>query len=483
MSADQRRDLALQALTHSEKITVLAEKTHVSRKYVYSQRKHAEQALDTAFAQPDIDEEKVLFTVHVTKTFVQMMVLVLILRCRSPYRGVQDFFKDLFGFHLSLGTIHNIVVTAAEQAKVINAQEEEYLKRIRQGLLDEIFQSHLPVLAGVDPFSMYCFLLSQEKKRDGDTWGLLLLELFYKGLKLDTTTTDGGKGMRAGLKIVYPNTPCHADVFHPMMAMSRMCTYLENKAYGASNQTYKLENKMQRAKRKTKGQTISKKLALARKKELNAIQLVDNLQILTDWLRCDVLALCGEPAAVRQELFDFIVAELKARESLCSHRIKPIRKALESQRDDLLAFVVQLDEALEQIAKTHSISLQDVRQLVQMLGLSPWDGSYWKTEVQCRDALGQKYQLVLQDVQAALARIVRASSLVENLNSRLRHYFFLRRHLGADYLALLRFYLNHHRFTRSRKDRQGKSPAEMLLGKDQPHWLEQLGYKLFCWNA
>jgi hypothetical protein len=30
---------------------------------------------------------------------------------------------------------------------------------------------------------------------------------------------------------------------------------------------------------------------------------------------------------------------------------------------------------------------------------------------------------------------VRASSVIENLNSRLRNYFFLRRHLGADYLV------------------------------------------------
>jgi hypothetical protein len=34
---------------------------------------------------------------------------------------------------------------------------------------------------------------------------------------------------------------------------------------------------------------------------------------------------------------------------------------------------------------------------------------------------------------------VRASSVVENLNGRLRTYFGLRRHLGADYFDLLRF--------------------------------------------
>jgi hypothetical protein len=43
----------------------------------------------------------------------------------------------------------------------------------------------------------------------------------------------------------------------------------------------------------------------------------------------------------------------------------------------------------------------------------------------------------------------RSSSLVENLNSQLRNYFTLRRHLGTSYLDLLRFFLNHRRFPRS----------------------------------
>ena len=92
---------------------------------------------------------------------------------------------------------------------------------------------------------------------------------------------------------------------------------------------------------------------------------------------------------------------------------------------------------------------------------------------------------------AELARhTVRASSLVENLNSRLRNYYYyyyffflLRRHLGPDYLALLQFFLNHRRFLRSeRPERAGKSPAELLNGSPHPHWLEMLGYVRFSRN-
>ena len=48
----------------------------------------------------------------------------------------------------------------------------------------------------------------------------------------------------------------------------------------------------------------------------------------------------------------------------------------------------------------------------------------------------------------------------ENLNSRMRTYFTLRRQLGSSYLDLLQFFLNHRRFMRSRVDRQGKSARE-----------------------
>jgi len=86
-------------------------------------------------------------------------------------------------------------------------------------------------------------------------------------------------------------------------------------------------------------------------------------------------------------------------------------------------------------------------------------------------------------VLEAMTDVPRASSLVENLNSRLRNYFFLRHHIGNGYLDLLRFYLNHHRFDRSDRDeRVGKSPVELLSGQNHAHWLELLRFQRFQRN-
>jgi hypothetical protein len=108
------------------------------------------------------------------------------------------------------------------------------------------------------------------------------------------------------------------------------------------------------------------------------------------------------------------------------------------------------------------------------------DPRRWTEEAAIQKDLRGRIHEIRAAVAALADRTVRASSLVENLNSRLRNYFFLRRHLGPDYLALLQFFLNHRRLERSdRAERVGKTPAEILTRQSHPHWLEMLGFTLF----
>ena len=74
----------------------------------------------------------------------------------------------------------------------------------------------------------------------------------------------------------------------------------------------------------------------ARRAEAEAIALADEVALLARWLRHDILAVAGPEYAIRRDLFDFVVAELRAREPACPHRIRPVRTLLENQRDNLL---------------------------------------------------------------------------------------------------------------------------------------------------
>ncbi len=138
----------------------------------------------------------------------------------------------------------------------------------------------------------------------------------------------------------------------------------------------------------------------------------------------------------------------------------------------MLAFAAQLDDDFATLAATWSVSVELVRELFAVRSSLAADSpSRWPREASLRQLLGARYHplsvgALLADVQQ---RTVRASSMVENLNSRLRSYFFLRRHLGNDYLSLLQFFLNHRRYVRSEhSDRVDHSPTELLTGESHP---------------
>lgn len=140
-----------------------------------------------------------------------------------------------------------------------------------------------------------------------------------------------------------------------------------------------------------------------------------------------------------------------------------------------------LDEGLDRIAGELAVSPEGLRRLLNARSRDERDPRRWAEESAVREQFRGRFHAACQAVDALVAGTVRASSLVENLNSRLRTYFTLRRHLGADYLELLRFYLNHHKLERSeRPERTGKTPAELLTGEAHGHWLELLGFRRFA---
>jgi hypothetical protein len=135
-----------------------------------------------------------------------------------------------------------------------------------------------------------------------------------------------------------------------------------------------------------------------------------------------------------------------------------------------------LDKKLADIAQTLEISQSLVRAACMLHRLPNTSTVYWQGWNRLRAEMGAKFRAVFQAVSRTMARTPRSSSLVENLNSRLRNYFTLRRHLGNPYLDLLRFFLNHRRYMRSQlAERIGKSPWELMTGESHPHWLTLLG--------
>jgi len=481
LGPQERKDLSIFALSGSHPISHLAAQHGVSRNFVYTQARKASGALDEAFS-PEIPEDKVLFQLPITKAWIRQFVLGQILNGHSSYRGVIEIMRDLFDYrNMSLGTIHNILKEAVAKARPLNRAQD--LSGIRVSALDEIFQAGKPVLAGADVDSTYCFLLALEASRDETTWGTHLLDLQPQGLDPDYTIADFGTGLRAGQKAAWPGKPCHGDVFHAEQDLEKLATFLERRAEGCQTALEKLERKMERAKKRGNGNSLSQKLASARKEVARVLPLARDIRIITDWMREDVLSLAGPNLEDRQALYDYIVDEMRVREYSYSYRIRPVRKLLENQKDNLLAFAGVLQQKFEAIAQRFDIPIFLVNQIAELHNLDKMQNAYWQKEQEIRRKLRWRFHEIEALVLQAMANTPRASSIIENLNSRLRDYFFLRHHLSQDYLELLRFFINHHRFMRSyRSERVGKSPAELLTGQKHKHWLELLGFKRFRRN-
>src|SRR5260370_30237119 len=123
LSESDRKHLGVQALAGSDTISALADQVDVSRKFVYAQADEADLALDDVFA-PAAPDDEVLFHLPVTRTWLRQATLALTLTCRSSYRGVVEFMRDLLGVSSSVGAVHNLQHWAAAQAGLVKRQQD-----------------------------------------------------------------------------------------------------------------------------------------------------------------------------------------------------------------------------------------------------------------------------------------------------------------------------------------------------------------------
>jgi len=481
LNSSIRKDIGIQAIGGCTPIAHVANRYGVSRKFVYQQKEKALEGISQAF-EKQVPNDKVLFYIPVTKQWLVQVVLALIFICRASYQGVSEFFRDILDQPISKGTIHNIVYEHLATAKKINAQQD--LSHVQVGLHDEIYQAGDPVLVGCCARSTYCYLLSLEETCDANSWGVHLLDLMAKqGLNPKHTVIDGGKAARCGQKEAWPDIPALGDTFHGLKPFLEMVSYLENRALETLKTVeglrHKIKGRRGEWKDVDKRTTLYEKLLKAEDAHDKALDLANDVRILYGWLKNEVFALVGPSYCVRKELLMFIVEESRARE-VFSHKIIPVRTYLENHKDNLLEFVSIMESQFNAIAGEFEVPVTAVLAIYELQGMPPSSQKRWQMHVELQEKLRSKFYGIESSVHEILKKTVRANSLVENLNSRLRTYFTLRRELGNDYLDFLQFFLNHRRFMRSEcKERIGKSPAELLTGIRHEHWLEMLGFELF----
>lgn len=412
------------------------------------------------------------------KRFIEKVVICLILLCHSPFRGIKEFLEIIFDYKISLGGISNIVARASELAKSFN--ESQDLRKIKEGALDEIFSNSIPALVGVDLKSSFIFLLEEGQGRSGDDWGLALLEKQEnQGLALDFTVMDQATGLYKGVREIYPQASIGSDIFHTIREIFKVLHRLESKAYKSIKEVYKVEDEYLKALLKSQGQKYGRKYKSALKEMGEKIALYDDFCILIQWFyeSIDIYSTSYED---RIWIYDYIVEEIEER-SKNKEDIKSLVKHLKNNKEKLLCFARLLEKRLIKFKEeTHyDLTMDDLKALYRQLTLDEQHCRYWVLE----GTLLSKFGKDLKNIQAQIKEIInntfRASSIVENVNSLIRPYFFLRKSIGrSNFLNLLQFYFNTKIIKRCDKfpGRIGKTRLELLTGRKHPNWLQLLGY-------
>lgn len=259
----QKKHVALQVINKKAPVTEIAKSHNVSRQFVYSQKDKAMAAVDQAFNKKDNDDEKILFHLPVTKSWIDQLVLCLMLHGRTSFRDITKVVKDVLDLDISVGRIRNIAKNAKQLAISINAQQD--LSAVKLAAYDELFHHDKPVLAGVDIPSLYCYLLSQEDERDGDTWAIHFLDIQQQGFNPDRVIGDGGRGLRSAHEMIFPEIPFDYENFHLTKLLVETRRFFTNIYRRSLLWLFTMERKMEKAKERGYPRRHSRKLGDARK--------------------------------------------------------------------------------------------------------------------------------------------------------------------------------------------------------------------------
>jgi hypothetical protein len=154
-------------------------------------------------------------------------------------------------------------------------------------------------------------------------------------------------------------------------------------------------------------------------------------------------------------------------------KITKVRKILPS----LLSFVGRLEREIGQLSRETGVPVETYKLMYRRLSFNPDDTI--GIEIDCKLAieLQDQYLEAREKLQLLIQTTKKASSLVENLNGRIRVYIEVKRLIPTDFFVLLKVYFNTRQYRRSRfESRKGKSPLELLTNCVQPDFLTALGY-------
>jgi len=457
------------------KMTQIAQDYHISRTFLYQLSWAARHHLEDLFSDPQ-------HLVQPPDLLLEPWILALRLEGNCSIPSISSIFKH---FDYQPGSVGYLSEFLQGYGRCVPSTLSMAQKKVVFYLSDEIFAIRAPILVTIDAQSTAILKIELASDRSATTWETHFRDLGAHRFQSLGMASDRGVGLKAGYQAACQEGFWVCDQFHEFQDLFNCCHQLERKAYGAMSKEIKAAETFANAKSEANLQKRLKQYDQVHQACEQAIERYDQLNLLLGMLS-ETLHLCSDSGRLRrvEDVRSNVTAILSLIEEINNEKLLKLLKPIRSHMDDILV-------PFGQVERIHAELLELMpEQIVAALALS-WhhdhlsyqshgkkrqyhqrENNYWLNFSE--GLLENRYDEFKVIVFEKLGSIVKASSLVEMVNSLIRPYLNSSKgQITQETLNLIMFYHNHRRYKGGR--RQGHAPIELLTGEAlQGDWVDLL---------
>jgi hypothetical protein len=454
------------------KMTQIAQAYQISRTFLYQLILTVNLQLEVFFS-----DEKVLF--QNDHQHLEQLLLLLRLEGNCSLLSISSILQALAYHPNSVGYLSQFYQHAGQAVPSTLVMPS---KKLVFYLSDEIFAIDAPILVTIEAQSTTILRIELASDRSAETWQAHFEALADHHFVSLGMASDRGKGLVAGYQAACDMALWVADYFHEFRDLFERLNQLERKAYGAIEKEYEAARLFAGAKSEANLQKRLARYESAHHACEQATDLFDQLDVLLHLLR-DALHICSPhgklhtPEGVRAELTPLFDMLDELGDATISKTLKPIRNHL----GDILVPFKQAEAVAAELRDVVPHEALDFLVLAwhhdHLVYQSKGKQKHYQRRerdfyLACAEGLlDDTFDSLKTLVFDQLDSIVRASSLVEMVNSLIRPYLnSCKGQITQETLNLIMFYHNHRRYKSGK--RKGKAPIELLTGKplEAPWW-------------
>jgi hypothetical protein len=454
-------------------MTQIAQDYHISRTFLYQLSWAAKHHLEELFSDPQ-------YLIEPSDFLLEPWILVLRLEGQCSIPSISSIFTHFDYQPSSVGYLSQYL---KDYGRSVPSTLRVAEKKMVFSLSDEIFAIGVPILVTLEAQSTAILKIELASDRSAETWEAHFKDLDKHLFHSIGMASDRGVGLMTGSQAACQDGRWVCDQFHEFQELLHRCQQLERKAYGAIGKEMEAVALFHNAKSEANLQKRLEQYERSHQACEQAMARYDQLSLLLQWLRatvhlCSPLGRLRTVEGVRSALIYLLDMIQEVDDEKLAKLLKPIRSHL----DDIFV-------PFEQVESVHGALLELMPEPIVDALVLAWHHNHLSSQShgQKKHAHQQQSQQWLDfaegllDDQFAprkvlvfekLDTVVKASSLVEMVNSLLRPYLNSSKgQITQETLNLIMFYHNHRRYKGGR--RQGKAPIALLTGEAlQGDWVD-----------